>query len=47
MRDNVPACDHDETLARAGPVDEERIKALERLSRAAHLRPPWPRPRPT
>lgn len=34
MRYNVLACDYDETLARAGQVDEETIEALERLSRA-------------
>ncbi|WP_043614108.1 HAD-IIB family hydrolase [Nonomuraea candida] len=34
MRYNVLACDYDETLARGGQVDEETIKALERLSRA-------------
>ncbi|MEV0620656.1 HAD hydrolase family protein [Nonomuraea sp. NPDC050404] len=34
MRYNVLACDYDETLARAGQVDEKTIEALERLSRA-------------
>ncbi|MGN9841819.1 HAD-IIB family hydrolase [Nonomuraea sp. H19] len=34
MRYHVLACDYDETLARHGQVDEETIRALERLSRA-------------